>query len=246
MPTITPTERQPEKAEPDHIREERKWLLANRVELGDDSDLVDYLAFIGWRLCYSTVTRWDFDPTDPDKDHRFGEGLDRNGEIPRILNADAGAFIRRFKGLWKLPGAELWKLLRDSLRDKTVKLPDHIVADLANHTKLVANWMRKRGLMQVELLTASGKTPVARPTDLPLDDEDVAVMLALDEAYPLLLSITQTAENTKLSETTVKKRLPRLITEKLVYRPKGKRQGATLTEQGHELIDRAAPSKKNR
>jgi hypothetical protein len=81
-------------------------------------------------------------------------------------------------------------------------------------------------------------------TDLPApsgDDEDLSILRVLVKNSGLRLTLDQIASQTKgprVSRRTVAARMPRLLEDGLVLRPRGKNQGHTIGPRGMELLEK--------
>lgn len=72
----------------------------------------------------------------------------------------------------------------------------------------------------------------------PVDDEDLSILRALEEATPRLLTRAQIASGSHVSERTISKRMPKLLDARLAVQPNGPHSGTTIGEAGKELLAR--------
>jgi hypothetical protein len=78
------------------------------------------------------------------------------------------------------------------------------------------------------------------PAMVYLTEEDFAILAALADAHPMLLTQRQIEKSLKLevSARTIQSRLPILLGKNLVCRPEGKRSGWGITHLGRNAISR--------
>jgi hypothetical protein len=80
------------------------------------------------------------------------------------------------------------------------------------------------------------------PPDTSYDEEDVNILEALGRNERLLKTVDQIAGASHVSEKTVRVRLNRFIEQGLASRPKGEKQGATITPKGAALLKELQPT----
>jgi hypothetical protein len=91
----------------------------------------------------------------------------------------------------------------------------------------------------VRLLTIAVGAVAPTPS---VDEEDLAILRALAVQPHRRMSLDQIAAFTahpRVGRRTVAARVPRLLAEKLVTRPRGKRSGYIVTPRGREVLTRA-------
>ena len=127
----------------------------------------------------------------------------------------------------------LGKLPNEPLQTPTHAHEDDAAAKMAQGVK------EALGLLLARLAEARNE-PAERNQGMPaVDDEDLAILRAMAKRYPLLLThahIEGASASPRVSRQTVAQRMPRLIQEGLAGRPKGPKQGATITAAGREVL----------
>jgi len=96
----------------------------------------------------------------------------------------------------------------------------------------------KRYKTEVENVLASSSRQ-SQPTEsvIGLDEEDITILRHLDERRPELLPLVAVEAATAISKKTVGQRLKdTLIPKGLAVRPRGPKQGVTITEAGRNLL----------
>jgi hypothetical protein len=159
----------------------------------------------------------------------------------RVLTALSGIYNGPRDDIERSRRQEFKDLLDKAIR--VTKKEGHRFHSKANdEERAQATWaagiQNPKVIAEVERIASTcapnGAEDSTRPS---LDDEDEAILRALNKAWPRRQTQDQIAGQSRLSRKTVGKRMPKLFEVGLVEYPGGPKQGATITTKGKELLD---------
>jgi hypothetical protein len=169
----------------------------------------------------------------------IGRLEDSLSQDPARTQYEADAVKRAYQGYASVAWRPFWNALGGRLLDD---LPSEPVVDSAvtarNSVRVLMDYLRTK-------VASVPSAPVAQDDPIyTLDEEDLAILRVLFEFEGRRLTVSQIANHTRprVGDRTVATRLKQMIDAGLAARPKGGKQGATITPAGNALLAKAETS----